>query len=78
MDELTNQFNMDEYIEGYKTTSLSLEQKTLAFTEFKSCVTANFTTPSLPLFIRLTESSIEILICLFTYLFSGVFFNERY
>nr|CAH0109378.1 unnamed protein product [Daphnia galeata] len=56
VDELTNQFNMDEYIEGYKTTSLSMEQKTLVSTEFKSCVTANFTTPSLPLFIQWTDS----------------------
>ena len=55
---MTNQFNITNYIKDYESTSLSFEQKTLASTDFKSCITASFITPSLPLLIRWTESSI--------------------
>jgi hypothetical protein len=57
-DEMTSQLDMAGYVKFYKTTSLSSEQQALAAADFISCVTAKLITPSLPVFVRWTESSI--------------------
>ncbi|EFX85625.1 hypothetical protein DAPPUDRAFT_300234 [Daphnia pulex] len=60
-DEMTSQLDMAGYGKFYETTSLSSEQKTLASADFISCMTANLITPSLPVFVRWTESRNEVI-----------------
>jgi hypothetical protein len=55
---MTGQLDMVGYEKYYETTSLSSEQKALAAADFISCVTSKLITPSLPVFVRWTESSI--------------------
>ncbi|XP_046461451.1 uncharacterized protein LOC124207858 isoform X2 [Daphnia pulex] len=60
-DEMTGQLDMAGYEKYYETTSLSSEQKALAAADFISCMTANLIRPSLPIFVRWTESSNEVI-----------------
>ncbi|XP_046634166.1 uncharacterized protein LOC124313333 isoform X1 [Daphnia pulicaria] len=60
-DEMTGQLDMAGYEKYYETTSLSSEQKALATADFISCMTAKLITPSLPVFVRWTESSNEVI-----------------
>ncbi|EFX85624.1 hypothetical protein DAPPUDRAFT_237667 [Daphnia pulex] len=61
VDEMTSQLDMAGYGKYYETTSLSSEQQALATADFNSCVTANLITPSLPVFVRWTLSSNEVI-----------------
>ncbi|KAI9561156.1 hypothetical protein GHT06_012112 [Daphnia sinensis] len=57
VDESTGQFDMAKYVNYFENTTLSSEQKSSVMSSFKSCMTANLITPTLPIFIRWVESA---------------------